>query len=302
MLPKAELEAVLEGEMIEYCLKPFCGLSLLESDAQDSGFLKRLAYTLEAWELLGVEDSLQKLSGKIYDQVGDCETFRISAKKKIAQKSGGILTKLGMKVNLCSADVDILVFEYDGRYVAGSKIGLFRDFERRKAQYRPYFHPTSMHPKLARCLVNLARLRQGQSVIDPFCGTGGILIEAGMCGMKIFGGDIDPKMVEGSRQNLGEYGMIADLKRADARNIKGCFDAIVTDPPYGRASYACGPAGRLIDDFIVCARKTLDIGSYLVMMTPSEFDIGHDGFKTSGVYDIRIHKSLTRRVWALVRN
>lgn len=54
-------------------------------------------------------------------------------------------------------------------------------FEKRKAHLRLYNHPTSLHPRLARCLVNLANAKK---ILDPFCGSGGILIEAGLIGIK----------------------------------------------------------------------------------------------------------------------
>jgi tRNA G10 N-methylase Trm11 len=39
-------------------------------------------------------------------------------------------------------------------------------------------------------------------VLDPFCGSGVILQEALLMGYSVYGSDIDPKMVEASKQNL----------------------------------------------------------------------------------------------------
>ncbi|MCK4365573.1 MAG: DNA modification methylase, partial [Thermoplasmatales archaeon] len=53
-------------------------------------------------------------------------------------------------------------------------------FEERKIQHRPFFSPISLHPKLARALVNLSSIKKDETLLDPFCGTGGILLEAGL--------------------------------------------------------------------------------------------------------------------------
>jgi len=52
-------------------------------------------------------------------------------------------------------------------------------FGKRKPHMRPGFHPSSLNPKLARAFVNLTGIRKG-TIVDMFCGTGGILIEAGL--------------------------------------------------------------------------------------------------------------------------
>ena len=70
-------------------------------------------------------------------------------------------------------------------------------FEERKVQHRPFFSPISLHPKLARVLVNISAIKRDETLLDPFCGTGGILIEAGLIGAKVIGSDIEEKMIEG---------------------------------------------------------------------------------------------------------
>jgi tRNA G10 N-methylase Trm11 len=63
-------------------------------------------------------------------------------------------------------------------------------------------------PKVARMMVNIAfGLWQQKNttkplLYDPFCGTGTVLLEAGMRGLDVYGSDIDQKAVFGSRDNL----------------------------------------------------------------------------------------------------
>ena len=65
-----------------------------------------------------------------------------------------------------------------------------KNFETRKVQNRPFFSPISLHPKVARALVNLSEVEKNETLLDPFCGTGGILLEAGLIGANVIGNDI----------------------------------------------------------------------------------------------------------------
>ncbi len=60
-------------------------------------------------------------------------------------------------------------------------------------------------PKLAQIIVNLAshgNNRFGAVALDPFCGTGVVLQEAGLIGFNPYGTDLDERMVEYSKFNI----------------------------------------------------------------------------------------------------
>ncbi len=61
-------------------------------------------------------------------------------------------------------------------------------------------------PKLAQIIVNLATAdadpKFGGVVLDPFCGTGVILQEAGLMGFDLYGSDLEPRMVTFTQANL----------------------------------------------------------------------------------------------------
>ncbi|MDR2337003.1 MAG: hypothetical protein LBE03_02780 [Candidatus Nomurabacteria bacterium] len=60
-------------------------------------------------------------------------------------------------------------------------------------------------PKLAQIMLNLATGDHpiaGKTVLDPFCGTGVILQESLLLGAQAYGTDLNPKMVDYSKQNL----------------------------------------------------------------------------------------------------
>jgi predicted RNA methylase len=117
-----------------------------------------------------------------------------------------------------------------------------RGFRRRGAAYLPFRRPVSLPPLLARVLVNMACVRAGDQVMDPFLGTGGLLAEAGLVGARISGVDHDARMVRGALENLSFLGLTPEkVVVGDAADMAPSFedriwDAVVTDPPYGRAS------------------------------------------------------------------
>ena len=110
-------------------------------------------------------------------------------------------------VSLRNPDVEIRCLITDSTIYVGTKLYKIdrSQYEKRKVQNRPFFSPISLHPKIARVMVNLSSIKKGNSLLDPFCGTGGILIEAGLLNIKTIGTDIEKKMIEGCKQNLDFY-------------------------------------------------------------------------------------------------
>src|SRR5205807_2186404 len=105
--------------------------------------------------------------------------------------------------------------------------------------HRPFSLPISLHPKFARALLNLSRVPMAGFVLDPFCGTGGLLLEAVSIGLRPIGLDRDRRMILGFRASLrgagdGALG-VADAGRLPLRGAS--VHGIATDPPYGRAAW-----------------------------------------------------------------
>ena len=58
-------------------------------------------------------------------------------------------------------------------------------------------------PKLAQILINLCGpLKPGSTILDPFCGTGVVLQEALLMGYRVYGTDLNERMIEYSSKNL----------------------------------------------------------------------------------------------------
>jgi tRNA (guanine10-N2)-dimethyltransferase len=166
-----------------------------------------------------------------------------------------------------------------------------RSFERRRPKYREYSPPTSMHPRLARCMVNLAGNGEGKTLLDPFCGSGGILIEGALTGWRVIGSDIDPRALEGCRRNLDQLGLEAELRLSDI----SCLDlkrveAIVTDPPYGRSSSTRGKRPEELYRSLLSLAE--EIADKLVVIFPHPIEL-REGVS---IDPVRVHRSLTRYV------
>ena len=139
------------------------------------------------------------------------------------------------KVNLENPKTEITLFFAKDKVYCGllfKKIGY--DFDTRKSHLRPFPHPSSLHPKVARALINISGIKENEVLLDPFCGTGGFLIEAGLMNIKSAGYDMDNTMIKGCIENLQHYKIKnCKIKNKNAINIGGGFDYAVTDLPYG---------------------------------------------------------------------
>lgn len=175
------------------------------------------------------------------------------------------------------------------------------EYEKRKAHLRPMLHPTSLHPRLARCLVNLTGAISEQStIVDPFCGTGGILIEAGLMDFKTIGYDIDELMLKRADKNLKHFKVEYELRRQDATKIKIKYKYIVTDLPYARSTKKVD-LEKLYLAFLKNLKKILK--TQAVVCFPSFINhkkyIKSAKLKLKAQYSYYLHKSLSKTVCIL---
>ncbi|HNQ25686.1 MAG: tRNA (guanine(10)-N2)-dimethyltransferase [Euryarchaeota archaeon ADurb.BinA087] len=175
-------------------------------------------------------------------------------------------------------------------------------YELRRPGSRTFFHPGVMMPRLARALVNISLVASGETLLDPFCGTGGIVLEAILVGARGIGSDIDPFMVSGSRKNVGG----AEFVQAACGALpfgEACIDAVVTDLPYGQSvSIVAGSLDSLYDDALLEIRRVLLPGKRAVIVTHRDISRQAAGIlSVRACYAQRVHKSLTRRILVLER-
>jgi tRNA (guanine6-N2)-methyltransferase len=133
-----------------------------------------------------------------------------------------------------AADLNIRVFiEREIAYV-GLRLGRSPLHER---QYKKVHTTGSLKPPVAAAMLRLLELAPGQLLLDPCCGAGTILSEAGKCGAAVWGGDIDLTAISAARLNTRAAGVAANINAWDARALPipdGSVDRIVSNLPWGR--------------------------------------------------------------------
>lgn len=132
---------------------------------------------------------------------------------------------------------------YIGKTVAVQDYKSFGKFDFGRPNADP--HSGMLPPKVARIMVNLSQIKPGGILLDPFCGSGTVLQEALLLGVKkVIGSDISPRAISDTKNNLEWVASEMKLDKAgfqifqsDARElskkIKTKVDAIVTEPYLG---------------------------------------------------------------------
>ena len=172
---------------------------------------------------------------------------------------------------------------------------------------RPFFQPVSLDPRQARLLISLAHRRTSEieTVIDPFCGTGGIAIEAALQGIETLASDLDSRMVEGTLENLASFGVEATVETCDVSGIAslwgsrtGC--AFVFDPPYGRSSWTSGKDMEPFFEALSEAHRIDPQGTLSTMLptTPEALQAGpSDDVEVMGMQWSELEPLIVERGW-----
>lgn len=292
-MAEAELNGFLESQEINE--KAYRMESLAETKAEPRQ-LKRLALTHEISEKISEADKVENLDTPEVKDSFAVRAENISEreidKEKIESEIGSAIENKNNNVDLEGPENIFKAYILDDKILLGKVIenidrGLYR---KRKNDKRPFSSPISLDPVLARVLVNLSGTKPGEKLIDPFCGTGGILIEAGLCGIGVFGRDINSEMVEGTETNLEEYGIIThNIKDKNITDINSReFDAIITDLPYGQAS-------KETEDAIEAFLRVIENFEGKTVFMYNEASL--EDYKAD--YSVYIHKNLTRYIFVI---
>jgi tRNA (guanine10-N2)-dimethyltransferase len=213
----------------------------------------------------------------------------------------------GRKVDLENPDAEVRGLISDHVLVHVKLMEVDRQqFDLRKVKERPYFSPISLHPRYARTVLNLTGSKAGDTILDPFCGTGGLLIEAALLGMKVYGSDLSPEMIEGCAKNLEHFGLKADrLETIDIGRVGEVFgevDAVASDPPYGRSTSTNREA---LDSLYTRSLKVLaDVtrpSKRLCLVFPREVQLP-ERLVLEERHDQKVHRSLSRHYLVLRRH
>jgi tRNA (guanine10-N2)-dimethyltransferase len=163
----------------------------------------------------------------------------------------------------------------------------------------------SLHPRYARALVNLTQVLEGQTLLDPFCGTGGLLLEAALMGVRALGSDASPEMIEGCRENMAHFGArwqrLEVLDIGEVAEAFGAVEAVATDPPYGRsASTRREPVRELHERGLRAVQDVLKPSRLAGVVLPYPCG-GTEGLRLEQEHVQRVHRSLDRHYCLLRR-
>jgi tRNA (guanine10-N2)-dimethyltransferase len=291
-------------------------LQVAVAESADPQAARRLAMTHKVLEYLGecaanpsafrcllrdlALETRQTFAGRAKKVYGGSSLHNPCSQKEFERMIGSLISG---PVSLKNPEVEYRAILSQDRCFFGKVLFTIHrgSFDTRNPGKRDFFHPGVMMPRMARTLVNIAGVQTGDVVLDPFCGTGGILIEADLLGAHAIGSDFDPVMVTGCRQNA----LAPDLLLADATDLPCCdhtVDAVVTDFPYGQS--VCIRKSDTMETLYSNAlgeiSRVLKQGKKAVIVTHRDISpLAAEYFTVLQRHEQRVHKSLTRRILVL---
>lgn len=157
-------------------------------------------------------------------------------------------------------------------------------------------------PKLAQTMINLGtgstqpqispslRSKPALQILDPFCGTGTVLQEGALKGFDVHGSDLNPKMVDYSKENMEwldnafrPYGNLLTLETADAMTHEWPFannlSSVICEtylgqpfsaPPSPKKLYEVKDnCNRIITNFLKNLAKQIPEGTQICIAIPA---------------------------------
>ncbi len=337
-LPAAEVKAILEAEGYPYAnAEEFDQVLRLEAKLGSVKAVQvRSAYTrvcaLELFvsnaNLTDIAKAASETNFKAVLKPDESFVVRINRIKNYADQALNTMVlegKLGKqilngaegtKVSLKNPDKTFLGIITNEKLVLGLKLTdiTSKTFSERRPRRKPFFHPSAMPSKLARCMVNLAHAKAEDLVLDPFCGTGTSLIEATYIGCHALGVDAQKRMILGCKKNLKHFNISPEgLIWADARQLPFTkVDCVVTDPPYGRSSSTLrSTTKQLVQEVLASAHGLLGVGQRICIALPIKVNgegkteqmsaevsnlVKELGYRTIESHKVFVHRTLTREI------
>jgi tRNA (guanine10-N2)-dimethyltransferase len=322
-LAVAEIEALAKQWTSNIAIRWLGRVAILQAKTSPVEFLlERAALIQRAGNLLGEFTYEESIIDGISDDcwknnIVSSDTFSVRTlcieSKYDQQKRIEIERKLGAHVrNVTGAIVSlkfpntqILVIIVANRFLVcrSTESKLRPSLRAREPGKKPFFHPSMMNSTLARVMCNLAEIKSGSTVLDPFCGGGGILCEASYIGASVIGIDRNWTLLKGAILNLSKITTNFSVIQGDALHLPvQTVNHIVTDPPYGRSSSTRGAESRKLFDSLL--RRAPDIlhsgGENLCVCANSEMGISEmmqeAGLNIGYRIKIVVHSGLVREI------
>jgi tRNA (guanine6-N2)-methyltransferase len=135
-----------------------------------------------------------------------------------------------------------------------------------KRLHGAFIRDASLKPNVAAAMIIMSRMQPGMTLIDPFVGSGTIVLEAAMMfsSGRFIGVERSERVVQGARDNARglELEGRVELLAGNARVLKeltgsGTADVIVTNPPWGVRLGKCDDIDELYRGFLQSAADVL---------------------------------------------
>ena len=280
-------------------IKVISNLVIVQSKTNWNEIAKRATFVKISGQIL------RKMSGLFLDEgnfevLKNAKTFvcrivNLSSNKfdvpELERSMGDMISKFShAKVNLEKPDITVyLIFTNNENF-----FGFSKQIKEKTRPKKIKKFPHELDWKLTRVMLNLIGLKKGETVCDPFCGTGTTLLEAESMGIHAVGLDFDEKMCKISKENLKINGYNSEVLKSDFQElakISEKYDGIVTDLPYGTSSKTSEKPQEILKKFFSILPKKKKVA----IMYKKELDMNS---KLNGLkkYHIYRHKSLTRTI------
>ncbi|QIW24056.1 RNA methyltransferase [Sulfolobus sp. S-194] len=286
-----ELKAIIDSDEIEY----YHGVALFNKESNNVA--KRSSLIKYSGRVIVISHDVNEIIKNIKGECFSVDPTVIT--KEYKSEFLSIYERITNNIKLSKKCKKMDLIFTEGLIIAGLRVEEKDNESLFKHSKKPYSQSGTLSPDIGRLMVNLSKSRK--MILDPFVGTGTILIEAKWLGLNCFGLDVDSKMIEKSLINLRYFGYECDILRGDATSLPfNNVEAIVTDPPYGRSLSVKEGINNLYEGFFYSASN---ITRTLVFTTDSKLD-WRDKLKEVGFNDISIHfiyehKSLSRAIYVV---
>ncbi|TAA73084.1 TRM11 family SAM-dependent methyltransferase [Planococcus salinarum] len=228
-----EMRAFFGKDTDEKILKTARGI-----DPSRSPFIKeRIEVLLEGAELADIleqtaEINMEAATFKVIflkiNGLASADKVDFGGKREIERQIGAAITG---EADVHTPDITFGLIPFGGRWYFGkyqqSEPVWFRH------QQKPREYSTALSSRVARAVANIAVPDPaGVKAIDPCCGIGTVLVEALSMGIDIVGRDINPLVVDGSRENIAHFGLTGEVDLGPIADINQQYDVAIIDMPY----------------------------------------------------------------------
>ncbi|MBR9682083.1 MAG: methyltransferase domain-containing protein [Candidatus Aenigmarchaeota archaeon] len=275
-LSKEELSCYFETNNIKFKIINEGNDFLIIDTKIDPEIIKDLGGTLKIGKVTPLEDiRVEGIYGVSLYGVPSHTVFRVKKKIKENNKAKLFITRKDKltAVEIVMKDLigrEVLVLRSKKIYYAITQ-SVYDPFEYKKLDVeRPNQRGMLSIPiRLSKIMINLAKLKKGDTILDPFCGYGTILQSALLSGINVYGSDKDEDCTESAELNIEwlkeQYKIKAKhkFKTSDVLDLEteDKFDAIVTESYLGpplRKSVTEERAQEIIDELNTFYEKALE--------------------------------------------